>query len=244
MRCPWALTSLAIGSLVLACGSGRLHSGQSTDGGPWLGGAGGGVGGSSVTGQGGGVGGSSVGGQGGGGACTKIECFIDFPCDSSDKASCVAGDPSKIRFPYTVGCETACHTPCCSGGGCDLRESTCSVDEVCAYPGAQDGTTSTDAECIDRLLACGGPDDEQCPSGQYCERFGSFCSYGRCSDSVTPCDYSNGGGFGTCRPLPGDGDCGDEPVCGCDGKTYASDCERKKASVAWLHNGTCEAGMP
>lgn len=74
--------------------------------------------------------------------------------------------------------------------------------------------------------SCGGILGTLCQKGTFCDPDGCFPGAG-----------------GTCQVVPG-GLCpmplpGGE-VCGCDGKTYAGDCERRMAQVGKAKEGACE----
>jgi len=61
------------------------------------------------------------------------------------------------------------------------------------------------------------------------------------------CDFPSGmcripDGAGVCRPRPEVCAAIFAPVCGCDGKTYPSDCDRQGAGVSKASEGTCPAG--
>lgn len=75
---------------------------------------------------------------------------------------------------------------------------------------------------------CGGIANLQCPEGQAC-RF----PQGQCN---TP-DLA-----GTCVPLPEACDQQGPPVCGCDGVTYANECELLRAGVRQDRQGSCQGG--
>jgi len=75
-------------------------------------------------------------------------------------------------------------------------------------------------------LFCGGPDDLSCPEGFACDRQDPLCTLSHVA--------------GLC--VPADGDCHDDgtPVCGCDGVSYGSDCQRLGAGVTARHDGPCD----
>lgn len=75
---------------------------------------------------------------------------------------------------------------------------------------------------------CGGFAGLKCPVGQACQY-----EFGRCNVA----DLS-----GTCVAVPETCPTQGPPVCGCDGKTYANECELLKASVRPDKKGACGHG--
>ena len=73
--------------------------------------------------------------------------------------------------------------------------------------------------------ACGGAANITCNSALWCQK-----AEGQCKAADAP---------GTCNKAPGFCMRVSRPVCGCNGKTYANDCERQKAKVQLDHAGAC-----
>lgn len=87
-------------------------------------------------------------------------------------------------------------------------------------------TTTTTTLPPNGLLYCGGEQGVMCPDGMACDRTDALCTL------AAPA--------GMCVPVPTTCEAG-SAVCGCDGLTYASDCERVKAGTVKAHPGACDA---
>jgi hypothetical protein len=78
--------------------------------------------------------------------------------------------------------------------------------------------------------ACGGPDKITCNSALYCQ-----LPAGQCSAADVA---------GTCVKAPDFCMRVSRPVCGCNGKTYANECDARHAKVAIDTSGACKKPPP
>jgi hypothetical protein len=78
--------------------------------------------------------------------------------------------------------------------------------------------------------ACGGPTGITCNSALWCQKAEGQCTAadapGKCDKAPTFCMRVS------------------RPVCGCNGKTYANDCERQRVKVQLDHVGACKKETP
>jgi hypothetical protein len=100
------------------------------------------------------------------------------------------------------------------------------VAAVVAITAALLGVTSTSAPAAGLGQFCGGILDIRCDGGLFCDLEGGVCGAG-----------DRGG---TCARIPRACTRGvQRPVCGCNGKTYSNNCERRMARMSRRHAGAC-----
>lgn len=189
------------------------------------------------------------------GTCTEVPeaCPDGEPvcgCDGVTYENACQAAASGMNVFRTGICEDL---PRCSGnkecpdGYCARREGNCDGDGLC-----QPLPVECDEELFDPVCGCDGITyHNSCVAA----RAGtSVLRHGEC-DVVIGCrDHFECGGGAYCSRSVGDCDalgscaarpvnCPDvvDPVCGCDGLTYDSDCRAASAGVNVIHTGPCEA---
>jgi len=113
----------------------------------------------------------------------------------------------------TCCCEGVFEPVCAADGQTYLNpcEARCSATEIVSAGACREGI-------------CGGPDGVRCARGQFCELPPG------CSDPFA---------FGRCMERPEGCPLHYDPVCGCDGVSYANDCERRTSGTPLAHPGEC-----
>lgn len=133
--------------------------------------------------------------------------------------------------------ELTCFEGVCSDEPGDTSSDSCDGGPECSpdWPCENEQDCAVGL-CIAEFGVCGngscGPMDmmDECDNGWSCLSLDGTCSTGTGMEKT-----------GVCVKIP-TAACpeNDDPVCGCNGQTFANPCQMFKASVFWAHNGACE----
>ncbi len=155
-----------------------------------------------------------------GGACAAGEF-----CNYAQGAFCGAADATGVCTPFPETCPTV-DDPVC---GCDgmTYSNSCGANVAgvsVAHAGECDSTNPGEG-------ACGGLLGLTCADSEFCSYAAdAFCG---AADAT-----------GTCTPKPESCDAVYDPVCGCDGVTYGSECEANLAGISSAAAGECDEPPP
>ena len=160
------------------------------------------------------------------GGIAGIRCGEKQYCSFAPEARCGAGDMSGTCAPKPDAC-------------------TLQLDEVCGCDGKTYGNACAAAQAgisVAMKGACGKPAStaDTTPEGGLCGTRGvpKDCAPGLYCAYKADCGATDAGGSCTKRPTM----CTKiyAPVCGCDGKTYASGCTASAAGVSIARKGECK----
>jgi hypothetical protein len=134
---------------------------------------------------------------------------------------------------------------------CGCERSTHPAVSVDAAPAAQAATGIPDGPSQDLAGGPGAPcddwrpDDLIGPGGMMRRERFRLCRPGlTCEIPAGACGGPGSSSPGVCLARPAACPIAAVPVCGCDGRTYDSDCERMTAGVALLAPGACPPARP
>jgi hypothetical protein len=171
-------------------------------------------------------------------ACTLIGC--ESVCGGIAGLACGAGEYCNYAPDALCGAADALGTCAAIPDACDLNYApVCGCDgetygNACAA--ALEGVSvASEGECHGgggSGQTCGGIASLECSSA------GEFCNYEE-SAGGQGCDGTISDAAGVCQTTPEVCPAIYAPVCGCDRRTYSSDCNAHGAGQSVLHEGAC-----
>ncbi|MBX2812633.1 MAG: hypothetical protein KTR25_12525 [Myxococcales bacterium] len=174
------------------------------------------------------------------------ECFPNGPPSSPPEDDVCGGllglsceDGSYCHYDLDAICGAADAL-----GECRVTPEVCSevYDPVCGCDG---NTYANDCKAAAAGISVASPGECTPPPSDICGGLGaplcedgSYCHY----DLDAICGAADASG--ECRPIPTACTKIYDPVCGCDGNTYANDCVAASAGVSVIFAGDCQAPTP